>query len=68
MTLDQNKLAQDLQNLATDAAANQWSATQVQQHLAQVLYNFVSTATVSGVTVALADGTQVTQVGSVNVS
>ena len=68
MTLDQNKLAQDLQNLAKSATANNWTPAQVQQQLAKVIFDFVSAGTVSGVTVALADGSQVTQVGSVTVT
>ncbi len=67
MALDQNKLAQDLQNLAKDATANGWTPAQVQQHLAKVIFDFVSAATVSGVTVALADGSKVSQIGSVTV-
>jgi len=68
MSLDQNKLVQDLQDLATNATTNNWTPTQVQQHLAKVIFDFVSKATVSGVTVALADGSQVSQIGSVTVT
>ena len=68
MTLDQNRLAGDLKDLAKNAADNNWTPEQVQQQLAKVIFDFVSAATVSGVTVALADGSQVSQVGSVNVT
>ncbi len=68
MSLNKNKLAQDLNDLATNAAANKWTPTEVQQHLAEVIFDFVSAGTVSGVTVALADGKTVSQTGSVNVT
>jgi hypothetical protein len=68
MSLDQNKLARDLQSLAANAAANNWTPAQVQQNLAKVIFDFVSAATVSGVTVALADGSQASQIGSVTVT
>lgn len=68
MSLDQNKLAGDLQDLAKKATDNNWTSAQVQQQLAKVIFDFVSAATVSGVTVALADGSTVRQAGSVNVT
>jgi hypothetical protein len=68
MSLDQNKLAQDLQNLATNATANDWTPAQVQQNLAKAIFDFVSAGTVSGVTVALPDGSKVVQTGSVKLT